>query len=182
MITMQWMKWGLLVAMSPAVALAGNHWNVTVPGGNMRFQGVVVAEACSVAAGDRLMTVKMGQVSSHRFHAVGEESNPIAFDIHLEDCSTEVSQRVGVSFQGVADGKDPNVLSVGEGAGIATGIGIALFDDQGGRIALNDDPVRWVRLHDGPTTLHFVAKYRSTARQVVGGTANAQAWFALTYQ
>ncbi|HDG1683612.1 TPA: type 1 fimbrial protein [Kluyvera ascorbata] len=179
---MQWMKWGLLVCLLPTVAQAGNHWNVTVPGGSMRFQGVIIAEACSVAASDRLMTVKMGQVSSHRFHAAGEESNPIAFDIHLEDCSTEVSQHVGVSFQGVASGKDPDVLSVGEGAGIATGIGIALFDAQGELIPLNQEPRRWVRLNDGANTLHFVAKYRSTDRQVVGGTANAQAWFALTYQ
>lgn len=179
---MQWMKWGLLIFLLPTVTLAGNRWNVTLPGGSMRFQGVVIAEACSVAASDRMMTVTMGQISSHRFHAVGEESRPIAFDIHLEDCSTEVSQRVGVSFQGVADGKDPNILSVGEGAGIATGIGISLFDDQGGSIPLNQAPVRWTKLNDGPTTLHFVAKYRSTDRQVVGGTANAQAWFALTYE
>ena len=89
---------------------------------------------------------------------------------------------MGVSFQGVADGKDPDVLSVGEGAGIATGIGIALFDDQGSFIPLNQAPARWVRLNEGLTTLHFVAKYRATARQVTGGTANAQAWFALTYQ
>lgn len=179
---MRWMTGLLLTFLLPIVAQAGNRWNVTLPGGGLRFQGVVIAEACSVAAEDRLMTVKMGLVASHRFHAVGEESNPIAFAIHLEDCSTAVSQHVGVSFQGVADGKDPNVLSVGEGAGIATGIGIALFDDQGGLIPLNQAPVRWARLQDGPTTLHFVAKYRSTARQVTGGSANAQAWFALTYQ
>lgn len=179
---MRWISAGLLVLLLPIAVQAGNRWNVTLPGGNLRFQGVVIAEACSVAAEDRLMTVKMGQVASHRFHAVGEESNPIAFDIHLEDCSTAVSQQVGVSFQGVADGKDPNVLSVGEGAGIATGIGIALFDDQGSLIPLNQPPVRWARLHEGPTTLHFAAKYRSTSRQVTGGTANAQAWFALTYQ
>ncbi len=51
----------------PTVTLAGNRWNVTLPGGSMRFQGVVIAEACSVAASDRMMTVTMGQISSHRF-------------------------------------------------------------------------------------------------------------------
>ncbi|MFU0882196.1 fimbrial protein [Kluyvera cryocrescens] len=175
-------KLWLILLLLPTTVLAGNHWNVTVPGGGMRFQGEIVAESCSVDAGDRLMTVNMGQISSQRFRAAGEDSSPVPFDIHLLDCSTAVSQHVGVSFHGVADGKDPDVLSVGEGTGIATGIGVALFDSDGSQIPVNGSPTRWAKIYDGPTTLHFVAKYRSTERQVTGGIANAQAWFSLTYQ
>lgn len=181
-IAMQGIKTGLLIFLFPVGALAGNHWNVTLPGGSLRFQGVIMAESCRVEAGDRQMTVKMGQIGSHRFHAPGEEADPVPFDIHLQECSTAVSQRVGVAFHGVADGKNPDVLSVGEGPGIATGIGIALFDKDGGQVPLNHPPVNWTRLYTGPTTLHFVAKYRATGRQVTGGLANAQAWFTLTYQ
>ena len=115
---MQGMKSGLLLLLPP-LALAGNHWNVTLPGGSMRFQGLIMASSCRVEAGDRQMTVNLGQISSNRFHAVGEDSNPIPFAIHLQDCSTAVSQHVGVTFHGVADGKNPDVLSVGEGPGIA---------------------------------------------------------------
>ena len=50
------------------------------------------------------MTVNLGQISSNPFHAVGEDSNPIPFAIHLQDCSTAVSQHVGVTFHGVAHG------------------------------------------------------------------------------
>lgn len=166
----------------PPLALAGNHWNVTVAGGNMRFQGVIIAESCRVEAGDQQMTVNMGQISSNRFHSAGEVANPVPFDIHLQDCSTAVSQHVGVSFRGVADGKNPDVLSVGEGPGIATGVGIALFDNEDQLIPLNSPPGAWRRLYTGPTTLHFVAKYRATGNQVTGGAANAQVWFSLTYQ
>ena len=179
---MQWMKSGLLILLFPVCALAGNKWNVTLPGGNLRFQGVIIAESCRVEAGDRQMTVQLGQNSSNRFHAPGEDTDPVPFDIHLQDCSTSVSQRVGVAFHGVADGKNPDVLSVGEGPGIATGIGIALFDKDGSLVPLNSPPLSWTRLYSGPTTLHFIAKYRSTGRQVTGGAANAQAWFSLTYQ
>ncbi|CDL53353.1 type 1 fimbriae protein FimI, unknown function [Klebsiella pneumoniae ISC21] len=35
---MQGMKSGLLLLLPP-LALAGNHWNVTLPGGSMRFSG-----------------------------------------------------------------------------------------------------------------------------------------------
>lgn len=166
---MQWMKSGLLILLFPVCALAGNKWNVTLPGGNLRFQGVIIAESCRVEAGDRQMTVQMGQISSNRFHAPGEDTDPVPFDIHLQDCSTSVSQRVGVAFHGVADGKNPDVLSVGEGPGIATGIGIALFDKDGSLVPLNSPPLSWTRLYSGPTTLHFIAKYRSTGRQVTGG-------------
>lgn len=166
----------------PPLALAGNHWNVTVAGGNMRFQGVIIAESCRVEAGDQQMTVNMGQISSNRFHSAGEDTNPVPFDIHLQDCSTAVSQHVGVSFRGVADGKNPDVLSVSEGPGIATGVGIALFDNEDQLIPLNSPPGAWRRLYTGPTTLHFVAKYRATGNQVTGGAANAQVWFSLTYQ
>lgn len=71
---MQRMKSGLLMLLLPACALAGNKWNVTLPGGNMRFQGVIIAESCRVEAGDRQMTVQMGQISSNRFHAPGRIS------------------------------------------------------------------------------------------------------------
>ena len=54
-------------------ALAGNKWNTTLPGGNMQFQGVIIAETCRIEAGDKQMTVNMGQISSNRFHAVGED-------------------------------------------------------------------------------------------------------------
>ncbi|EKC6277788.1 TPA: S/F1C fimbrial minor subunit SfaD, partial [Escherichia coli] len=101
----------MLFLLSPA-ALAGNHWHVMLPGGNMRFQGKIIAEACSLALSDRQMTVDMGQLSSNRFHAAGEYGDPVGFDIHLQDCSTVVSQRVGISFYGVSDIHEPELLSV----------------------------------------------------------------------
>ncbi len=161
---MQGMKSGLLLLLPP-LALA-KSLERHAAGGSMRFQGLIMASSCRVEAGARQMTVNLGQISSNRFHAVGEDSNPIPFAIHLQDCSTAVSQHVGVTFHGVADGKNPDVLSVGEGPGIASGIGIALFDSQGQQLPLNRPADRWISLYRGPTTLNFVAKYRATGRQV----------------
>jgi len=175
---MQRMKSGLLIFLLLPIFTRAS----TVPGGMMHFQGLVIAESCRVETSDRQMTVNMGQVSSNWFHAAGEDNNPVPFDIHLHECSTTVSQRVSVTLHGVADGKNPDVLSVGEGPGIATGIGVALFDKSGSLIPLNSSPATWTQLYKGPTTLHFIAKYRATGNQVTGGAANAQAWFSLTYQ
>jgi hypothetical protein len=63
--------WPAVFLLSP-LALAGNQWNVTLPGGNMRFQGVIIAESCRVEAGDQQLTVNMGQISSNRFHSPGK--------------------------------------------------------------------------------------------------------------
>ena len=57
---MQGMKSGLLLLLPP-LALAGNHWNVTLPGGSMRFQGLIMASSCHVEAGDRQMTSIWGR-------------------------------------------------------------------------------------------------------------------------
>lgn len=71
-ITMKRKRLFLLASLLPMFALAGNKWNTTLPGGNMQFQGVIIAEACRIEAGDKQMTVNMGQISSNRFHAVGK--------------------------------------------------------------------------------------------------------------
>ena len=75
---MQGVKTGLLMFLFPPLALAGNHWNVTVAGGNMRFQGVIIAESCRVEAGDQQMTVNMGQISSNRFRLAKDRVSPPA--------------------------------------------------------------------------------------------------------
>ncbi|HGD8485872.1 TPA: fimbrial protein, partial [Escherichia coli] len=36
----------LLASLLPMFALAGNKWNITLPGGYMQFQGVIIAETC----------------------------------------------------------------------------------------------------------------------------------------
>ncbi|WP_373888373.1 fimbrial protein [Enterobacter sp. M4-VN] len=172
----------LLLLLVPFWVHAGNNWNVTLPGGGLQFQGVVVAEACRVDTGDKEMMVNMGRISSNRFHHLGEDVNPIPFDIHLKDCNTSVSDLVGVSFIGVSDGKNPDVLSIDEEPGMATGVGIALFDQNEEIIPINHPPLKWRKINSGDTTLNLVAKYRATSKEVTGGTVNAQLWFALTYQ
>ena len=147
----------------------------------MRFQGLIMASSCRVEAGDRQMTVNLGQISSNRFHDVGEDSNPIPFAIHLQDCSTGSQPACRVAFHGVADGKTPTCCRWAKARGSPADRHRAVRQS-GPAAALNRPPDRWVPLYRGPTTLNFVAKYRATGRQVTGGAANAQAWFSLTYQ
>lgn len=131
----------------------------------MRFQGLIMASSCHVEAGDRQMTVNLGQISSNRFHAVGEDSNPIPFAIHLQDCSTAVSQHVGVTFHGVADGKTPTCCRWVKVRGSPVGSVLRYSTARGQQLPLNRPTDRWISLYRGRTTLNFVAKYRATGRR-----------------
>lgn len=99
----------MLFLLSPA-ALAGKPWYAIFPEGGVRFQGKVIAEACSLVLSNRQMTVDMGQLSNNLFHAAGEYGDLVGFDVRLQDCSAAVSQRVGVSFYGVSDSYEPDLL------------------------------------------------------------------------
>ena len=67
-------------------------------------------------------------------------------------------------------------LDVYKRQGIATNIGVALFDDEGNLVPINRPPANWKRLYSGSTSLHFIAKYRATGRRVTGGIANADVY------
>lgn len=172
----------LLTLLLGPQAIAEDHWNEQFAGGLMRFQGELIAEACSVETRDRHLTVSMGHIATDRFQFAGDEADPVPFDLHLQNCNTSVSRNVGVMFHGMADRSNPQMLSVGEGPENATGVAVALFDERGRFIPLNTAPQYWVPVQDGPLILHFSAKYRATGQQVKDGLANTQAWFALTYQ
>ncbi|MTD29413.1 fimbrial protein [Erwinia sorbitola] len=175
-------KLGFFLMIIAPLSMASNKWPVTLAGGQMRFQGELLAETCTVEAGDRQLIVRMGQVSSNRFKSSGDDANPVSFALHLHDCNTNVSDRVGIVFHGVADGKNPNILSVGEGEGIASGVGIALFDSNGRILPIISENQTWRPQIHRSRVLQFVAKYRATGNTVIGGAANGQAWFSLTYQ
>ncbi|EPY5209364.1 fimbrial protein [Klebsiella pneumoniae] len=179
---MQGVKTGLLTLLLPFASLADTHWAVAEGLGNMRFQGEIIAESCRVDAENQQLIIHMGRVSSNRFHTAGEMADAVPFEIHLSDCNTLVRQQIGISFRGVVDDKNPEVLSVGEGSGIATGVGIALFDNNNQLIHLNSPAFKLRQLPTGANTLNFVARYKAISNQVTGGTANAQVWFSLTYQ
>ncbi|EKT55851.1 fimbrial protein [Providencia sneebia] len=172
---------GLLLLVSPLME-AGNKWQVQLPGGGMRFQGELIAEACSVEISDRNLTVNMGQLRTNMLNAPGQDTDPVIFDIHLRECSDAVSQYVSITFSGVANDQNPQIFSVGNGPDTATGVGLAIFDSKNTLIPINSAPQKIARTSNGDMTLHFTAKYRATSYQVTGGKADVQALFLLTYE
>lgn len=171
----------LLLLFAPLLE-AGNKWNVQLPGGGTRFQGELIAQACSVETSDKNLTVNMGQLRTNMLTAPGQETAPVLFDIHLRECSKTASEYVSITFSGIADNSNPDIFAIGDGPNSARGVGLAVFDSANTLIPINSAPRKMARVINGDMTLHFIAKYRATSYQITGGKANAQALFSLTYE
>ncbi|MFL4368458.1 fimbrial protein [Enterobacter asburiae] len=164
---------------SPGV---GHAENVTINGGNIKFHGQVVAAPCSVKSDDINKMLEMGQVRTNNFPTKGTWYDPVAFQIHLEDCDTTVRSTVALRFDGISDANDPQVFEAGHGAGAAQGIGLGIFDYTGRLLVPNTQPKNFFPLIDGENVLHFTAKYRSTLEHVKSGDASGTVWFKMIYQ
>lgn len=105
----------------------------------------------------------------------------------MQDCDTTVSTKASVAFSGVADAVDPTVLAIsniGDGAsGAASGVGIEIADSQGVVIVPNSGAFSTAKtLKDGDNILPLTARYKSTAKDVTPGAADADATFTMQYE
>lgn len=149
-------------------------------GGQIHFGGSVVNAGCAVDARSTDQTINMGQVRKDAFNGVGSWADPIGFTLTITDCDSTVSQSAGVAFQGVTDSHDPMVLAVIDGPGSAIGVGLGIYDEQTNLVVPNSAPRSYKTLIDGENVLHFLAKYRATAR-IVAGNASVVANFIVIY-
>nr|WP_281172955.1 fimbrial protein [Trabulsiella guamensis] len=150
--------------------------------GTIRFNGSIVDSPCVISSNSQNQEVDMGAVKSSTFSTAGDKSTATPFQIRLEECDlTAGKTKVNVVFNGIGDDDDTTLLSVDNGAGSATGVGIGLFDAKGEAIALNDG-ASLEALSEGETVLNYDARYVSTKDAVTVGSASGQVDFSLTYE
>ncbi|MEN0615602.1 fimbrial protein [Klebsiella indica] len=102
-------------------------------GGDLKFQGEVVAHGCSIDPLSKNVVVDFGEISARTLYAEGK-SLPKAFVITLKDCSTAVFNSVTVTFSGTENTNMSDRLVV---TGAASGIGIGFEESDGTAISLN---------------------------------------------
>ncbi|KNC88192.1 fimbrial protein [Trabulsiella odontotermitis] len=150
--------------------------------GTIQFNGSIVDSPCVISSESKNQEVDMGAVKSSTFAATGDKSTAAPFQIKLEECDlTAGKTKVNVVFNGIGDDDDTSLLSVDNGAGSATGVGIGIFDAKGQAISLNEG-ASLEDLTEGNTTLNYDARYVSTKDAVTIGSANGQVDFSLTYE
>lgn len=171
----------LLMAASPVLAKRV----VVIEGGKMHMQGMLVNGACSVASESQQMTVQMGQYRSSQFQSVGGYAPvSVPFAVRLTDCLADVSEHVGIMFQGATPTEDPQVFlaaSSVSGSDASSGIGLALFDSQQQLIIPNTEPGYLSAIKSREKIFHFTARYRSVSERVRPGNIHSDVWFTLVY-
>lgn len=157
----------------------------TVKGGTVHFTGQIVNAACAVSADSTNQTVNLGQYRTAKFDKVGAYSDPVPFNIKLEDCDTTVSTTAQVQFYGGVTSADATLLSVsnisGGAAGSASGVGIEISDGKGKILTPGTTWSTAQNLFAGANTLPFSARYKSTSATVTAGEADADATFEMQY-
>lgn len=172
---------GLLLFFYGCFAFAGNNHNVLIDGGIVFLRGALVAPACEVSTENKTQVVDMGVIRSNQFSGAGSDAIPVPFYINLTNCTTVISQNVKFTFVGEVDKRNPNIFKNISKSNAAKGVGIALFTPNGEQILPNVLYGEKLYIHDGHNNLQFVAKFRATEPQVIGGKAEATTWFSLTY-
>ncbi|WP_406909113.1 fimbrial protein [Klebsiella oxytoca] len=149
--------------------------------GTINFTGIILESACTISAGHGSQSVVLGGVNKSAFTAAGNTAAPTKFSITLSSCPAAVTS-ARVTFDGKTDTANSSLLALTPGAGIATGVGIGIYED-------NNTTIIPISVHSAAktlstteqTTFNFIAKYVSTAATVTAGPADAVSDFTISY-
>ncbi|QMV52645.1 fimbrial protein [Ewingella americana] len=148
--------------------------------GTINFTGNVTAATCTIDTAGKSQTVALGTVGTTDFPTAGSTSGNGKISMVLSACPAGATQ-ASVSFGGPADANNGNLLKLSSAA-TATGVAIALFEDDGvTAIPLGNPSATHTLTPAADTTLTYFAKYQSTAATVGEGTADAAADFTILY-
>ncbi|GAB1440373.1 fimbrial protein [Providencia sp.] len=161
------------------VALAVTSASTVFASGTINFTGEITDIACTVDSNSKNLNVDLGKVSSKSLAAQGEVAGLKDFTIKLVDCPA--NSKVTVRFGGTRDTADRDILAINQGAGVATNVGIALFEkDATTQIKLFEDS-KEVDFNGATVDLDYVARYKATGA-ATAGQANSSAVYSIQYQ
>lgn len=148
--------------------------------GTINFTGTVTADACTITSATASQTVALGTVSSAALGNIGDSASPTTFDVVLSSCPAAATNAT-VKFDGPTNADDSRLLALTAGAGVATGVGIGLYEqDASTLIPVGAESLSKTLSTTADTTFSFVAKYVATDA-VVAGSANAVSDFTVIY-
>ena len=159
-----------------------------IQGGTVHFTGKLVNATCAISADSVNQTVQMGQYRTSLFTTENQYSDPVRFQIKLEDCDPATLTTASVLFNGVAAAKDNEVLAVsniaGGASGSANGVGIEISDSIGKILSPNGKEASTAQtLLQGSNVLNFTARYKAIQGETVTpGQADADTTFIMQYQ
>ncbi|WP_240023690.1 fimbrial protein [Serratia marcescens] len=149
--------------------------------GTINFTGNVTDQTCTVETSSANQTIPMGNVSAKAFKNAGDTALPTKFNIALANCP-ETVKKASVKFDGIYAKDNTALLALNQEAGVATGIGIALYEADGAtQIPIASFSTAQSVQKDISNVFTYVAKYMSTSDTITVGPANATTQFSITY-
>ena len=141
--------------------------------------GEVRQAACIIDINSIDIPVYLGDVSTYKFHNVGDSSSPIEFTITLNECPLTTTKSL-VKFDGFGDPNNNTLLRLDNISGSAKGVGIGIYDATGKQVPL------WTASSNYPITtgtnvLRFTAKFVASILPVTAGAAEASSDFTINY-
>jgi major type 1 subunit fimbrin (pilin) len=186
------MKMLKIASLASVMALAfASSAVVHAADGTINFTGEIVDAGCNAyvnGSGTTTGNVDMGKVQKTAFKGVGSTvdsgaASTTGFTIEMNDCPSTVSS-VTFKFDGQNVNGDDKILALTSGTGVATGVGIQLYDKARNviQLAKASEPYTITNTGAGATnSLPFYAKYIQTVATVTAGPANAVATFTVNY-
>lgn len=147
--------------------------------GTINFTGSITDNACTLKGSGTAISVPMNKLSSADFAAAGDTSAAQKFTIVMTNCPAAVAATV--NFDGKPDASDPALLGLSGSGTVAKGVAIQLMSSDKTPLPLNTASVPYSLKATGDNELVFFARYKSTAKTIVAGDANATANFSVVY-
>lgn len=174
----------ILAAMaSPIIANAES--------GDVTFNGKIIASACTLNGvnntGNKTGTiVKLPDVNVQAFNSTSLLAGMTPFTLELKNCNTATLKNARVHFEGPQAQNDPDILENTVTTGGASGVGIAIFEDDGtSKVSVKSGVYSAKQaIQDGDNTLKFKVAYKATETiSMIGdGDVSAKAIFDIAYE
>lgn len=187
------MKKKIINVASLLICLSGAGYitSALASDGDITFNGQVVASACTLngfnggtATSGAVMT--LASVTPSSFVSAGGYAGMKDFTIDLKDCDTTTVKNAQVSFSGTPDALDGQILNNGQTTSPATGVGIAILEDDGATLVdINGGtPSKPQAISNGQTSLKFKVAYKANTATpaVTAGGVSAKSFIDITYQ
>lgn len=150
--------------------------------GKVNFTGEVLETACQVVSNEKApLSVALGKVNKTSFNGKGSSPASTKFTLTLKDCP-ESLKIANVKFDGVPDTNDTSVIGLIQGTGVASGVGVKLYNADSSALPLRTSSTDY-KLVTGDNDLDFYASYVALVDNtaIQAGIANATATFTVTY-
>ncbi len=149
-------------------------------GGVINFTGKITLISCDITPASKNKTVDLGAWAKSYFDE-HVETTPREFKINVEKCP-ETVESVAVLFDGNKDAEDDSLLQVTPGTGMATGVGVKLYNSDRST-AIKPGTVSKTTAPDekGNAELTFYAALDKDGAQINAGDVNAVSNFLMVY-